>query len=140
MVSLLLDTNVVSEAALPAPNPLVVARLEAAEGEAAISAVTAHELRYGLERMTAGRRRDALRRFLRVILERFPVLPYDRRAAAWHATERARLDRLGFVRGHVDGQIAAVAAANDLTLVTRNVRDFDGYRGIRVEDWWSSPP
>lgn len=37
---------------------------------------------------------------------------------------------------YADGQIAATAAANDLTLVTRNVRDFAGFGGPRVESWW----
>jgi predicted nucleic acid-binding protein len=37
----------------------------------------------------------------------------------------------------VDGQIAAIAAVNDLVLVTRNVRDFSGFAGLDVESWFS---
>lgn len=135
-MSLLLDTNVVSEAARLAPNPAIVDRLAAAEGSAAISAVTWHELRYGVERLPEGRRRNDLARFLWGFVERYPVLAYDERAAGWHAVERARLERVGVSRPDADGQIAATAITNDLTLVTRNLKDFDGFRGLRIESWW----
>jgi predicted nucleic acid-binding protein len=35
----------------------------------------------------------------------------------------------------VDGQIAAIALLHNLTLVTRNVRDFAHFAGLNVEDW-----
>src|SRR5436190_936997 len=70
--------------------------------------------------------------------EPFPVLPYSGAAAAWHARERARLEAEGFPRPFADGQVAAIAATEDLVLVTRNVEDFAGYRRLRVESWWPS--
>jgi tRNA(fMet)-specific endonuclease VapC len=63
------------------------------------------------------------------------VLPYDEHAASWHARERARLTKRGKPPSFVDGQIAAVAAVNGLTLVTRNVRDFVAF-AVRVESWF----
>lgn len=136
MTTLLLDTNVVSEAVRPRPEPAVLDRLAAADGEAAIAAVTWHELRYGVERLPAGRRRAALDEFVRGIVGRYPVLAYDERAARWHAVERARLERGGESRSFVDGQIAATAVTHGLTLVTRNLPDFHGYEGLRVQSWW----
>jgi len=38
---------------------------------------------------------------------------------------------------YADGQIAAVAVVNGLTLVTANVRDFRHVEGLRVENWWA---
>ena len=35
----------------------------------------------------------------------------------------------------MDQRITAVALANDLILVTRNVRDFELIEGLRIEDW-----
>lgn len=64
-----------------------------------------------------------------------PILPYDEAAADWHARERARLVAAGRTPPLLDGQIAAVAAVNDLVLVTSNVRDFRGFDGLRIEDW-----
>jgi tRNA(fMet)-specific endonuclease VapC len=66
------------------------------------------------------------------------ILPYDASAAAWHARERARLTRRGKRPAFVDGQIAAIAAVNDLVLVTRNLRDFSGFSGLEIESWFSA--
>ncbi len=40
------------------------------------------------------------------------------------------------MRPFADGQIAATAATNGLTLITRNLSDFEGYVGLRVQSWW----
>lgn len=132
----LLDTNVISEAAKPAPDPQVLARLAKAEGLAALSSITWHELRYGTRRLPPGRRREALEIFVHALPARFSVLPYDQRAADWHARERARLEATGTPPPFADGQIAAIAATNDLLLVTRNVGDFSGFSGLEVQTWW----
>lgn len=70
-----------------------------------------------------------------VVLPNFPVLEYDREAADWHALERARLSASGRTPPFTDGQIAAIAHVNDLILVTGNSRDFEGFQGLRLEDW-----
>jgi len=56
-------------------------------------------------------------------------------AAAWHARERARLANMGRMPPFVDGQIAAIAATNELVLVTANPKDFQAFRGLVVADW-----
>lgn len=137
-VRLLLDTNVISEAARPHPEPSVIRRLAETEETAALSATTWHELRYGVQRLPAGRRREALEIFLNTLANRFPVLPYDARAAEWHAVQRARLEASGVRVAAADGQIAATAVTNGLTLVTRNVGDFAGFSGLTTEDWWAA--
>lgn len=50
------------------------------------------------------------------------------------AEERARLSKTGLTPSFADGQIAAVAAVNDLTLVT-DVADFENFDGLRIERW-----
>jgi len=132
----LLDTNVISEATRPAPHPQVLARLGAAEGRAAIAAITWHELRYGVRRLPSSWRRDALEIFVRGLPARFPVLAYDQQAAEWHAGERARLERAGRQPSVADGQIAATAVSHDLVLVTRNLPDFAAFGDLRTESWW----
>jgi len=64
------------------------------------------------------------------------MLDYDRAAAEWHAFERARLAANGLTPPFSDGQIAAVAAVNNLTLVTFNTVHFNRFEGLRVESWW----
>ena len=64
-MSFLLDTNVVSEWVRPRPDAGVVAWLaEADEDRVFISVVTLAELRYGIERLTAGQRRRRLDEWL----------------------------------------------------------------------------
>ncbi len=62
-------------------------------------------------------------------------MPYDGRAAQWHAAERARLTRIGKTPPFADGQIAAVAVVNDLTLVTANAADFANFQDLRIQNW-----
>lgn len=65
----------------------------------------------------------------------FQILPYDEVAATWHGQERARLEKLGRPAPYVDGQIAAIAYANGLVLVTVNVTDFAPFKDLQVENW-----
>ncbi|MCP5156056.1 MAG: type II toxin-antitoxin system VapC family toxin [Ectothiorhodospiraceae bacterium] len=132
----LLDTNIVSEPLRPDPSPGVMRRLQRHQGELAIPSLVWHELRFGCARLPPSRRRNAIERYLdEVVAPCFPMLDYDRAAAEWHATERARLSASGRTPPFVDGQIAAIAQAHGLTLVTRNVTDFADFDGVRVKRW-----
>lgn len=120
------------------PDPSVLERLEAHGGECAISAHVWHELNYGVARLPRGKRRDVLHAFLRdVVHPTLPILPYDERAADWLAGERVRLEKAGKHTAVVDGQIAAVAATNGISIVTANVPDFLFFRGLSVHNWMS---
>lgn len=70
-----------------------------------------------------------------VVGRTLPLLPYDAAAAAWHAAERARLEKRGRLPSFADGQIAAIAAVHGLVLVTRNGKDFRAFRDVEVERW-----
>ncbi len=132
----LLDTNIASEPLRPSPSRTVLRRLASHEGETAIASIVWHELQFGCARLPVSRRREAIERYLEeVVLASFPILDYDRIAAEWHARERARLEAAGKTPPFVDGQIAAIACANDLVLVTANKVDFRGFKGLRVESW-----
>jgi tRNA(fMet)-specific endonuclease VapC len=132
----LLDTNIVSEPLRPKPQHGVVRKLTRHEEEIAIPSVVWHELRFGAERLPASHRRDAIVQYLdEVVLATMPILDYDRAAAEWHATERARLAARGKTPPFADGQIAAIAHVNDLILVTFNDADFRQFQGLRVLSW-----
>ncbi|GAB4126200.1 MAG: hypothetical protein OHK0050_38830 [Roseiflexaceae bacterium] len=64
-----------------------------------------------------------------------PVLPYHEAAASWHGRERARLGALGRTPPFADGQIAAIAHAHQLILVTFNTADYADFSGLTLEDW-----
>ena len=132
----LLDTNVVSEPMRPVPAAGILRRLEEHKGQLAIAAPVWHELRFGCELLPPSRRRDALESYLaEVVLPSLPILDYDRQAADWHARERSRLVRAGRTPPFADGQIAAVARVNELTLVTSDLTDFGSFEGLRLERW-----
>jgi tRNA(fMet)-specific endonuclease VapC len=132
----LLDTSIVAAPVSRTPNPQIVKRLDEHGLECAIAAPVWHELMYGCRRLPRGKRREAIEHYLHdVVQASFPILPYDEAAATWHGYERARLESLGKPAPFTDGQIAAIAHANDLVLVTLKVKDFAGFKGLQVTNW-----
>jgi len=138
-VTFLLDTNVVSEWVKPRPDPGVIAWLTSADEDSVfISVVTIGELRYGIERLASGRRRDRLDEWLRHDLPvRFEgrVLSVDAAVAQAWGTIVTRRDRAGQPIGVMDAFIAATAAVHDLTVVTRNAGDFRSVVASVVDPW-----
>jgi len=65
----------------------------------------------------------------------FRSLPFDDAAAEVYGIIRADLERRGMPIGPYDLQIASIALAYDLVLVTHNIREFGRVVGLRVEDW-----
>ncbi len=136
MLRYLLDTSIVSSPVSKIPDPRIVGRLAEHGPECAIAAPVWHELVFGCRRLPKGKRRSGLEAYLdKVVRATFPILPYDDVAATWHGQERARLEALGRPTPYVDGQIAAIAHANQLVLVTLNTKDFASYMGLEVENW-----
>ena len=132
----LLDTNVLSESVKTSPQKSVLKLTERHQHEIATAAPVWHELFYGCQRLAVSRQREILETFLHDVLKpNMIILPYDERAAEWHAKERARLTVLGQIPSFVDGQIAAVAKVNGLILVTRNTPDFEKFSGLKLENW-----
>ncbi|MEO1190718.1 MAG: type II toxin-antitoxin system VapC family toxin [Pseudomonadota bacterium] len=126
MAGSLLDTNVVSELIRPKPESRVVAFLDTlAEGW--ISALTLHELAYGVLRHPSPARRDYLSKRIAEIstLYRDRVLSIDSAVAERAAHQRVMAAKEGRVLHLADALIAGTAAVHGLILVTRNVSDFD---------------
>jgi tRNA(fMet)-specific endonuclease VapC len=114
----------------------VLKHLALFELEIATAAPVFHELQYGVRRLAESAKRRMLKAYLEeVILPNIPILPYDQRAAVWHAGQRARLAVNGRPPAFIDGQIAAIARVNGLVLVTRNVADFRDFQELEVENW-----
>jgi len=81
-----------------------------------------------------GRRRRVLERYLDEVVARLDILAHDRKAAVWHAATPARPEARGQNASFVDAQIAAVAAVNGLTVVTRHVDRF-ATLDVKVATW-----
>ena len=132
----LLDTNILAEPLRPVPNPAIMLKLKEFESQLAIPAVVWHEMWFGCHRLQQSPRRKAIEKYLlEVVVPSMPILPYDTAASEYHAEERARLSLLGKTPSFADGQIAAIAHANGLTVVTLNLSDFQEFRDLQIEDW-----
>jgi toxin FitB len=127
-MSFLLDTNAISEWVKPRPNPGLIEWMESTdEDRIFISVVSLAELRYGAERMAAGKRRSRLEEWLRDELPlRFEgrILSVDIDVADGWGKIVSRSESAGRPIGVMDAFLAATAEMHRLTLVTRNVSDF----------------
>jgi predicted nucleic acid-binding protein len=141
-MSFLLDTNVVSEWVKPSPNPGVVAWMaEIDEDQVFLSVVSLTELRYGVERMPSGKRQKRLNAWLQEELPlRFEgrILTIDRAVADACGKLVARSEAVGRPIKAMDAFIAATAEVHQLTLVTRNVSDFQATVSAILNPWTAS--
>jgi toxin FitB len=138
-VKFLLDTNVISEPWKPRPNPAVLEWLAATDEDSIyLSVVTITELRHGIERLAAGRKRNHLDQWLsEVLARRFSgrILPIDFEIADACGKLAARSEKIGRPIEPRDAYIAATAEVHSLTLVTRNVGDFQPVLKSILNPW-----
>ena len=128
----LLDTNVCI-VYLNQPNSLVRKYLETfLPSDISVCSVVKAELFYGAMR---SKNPERTYRLQEAFLNRFVSLPFDDDAAKIFGDVRARLSNLGTPIGPYDVQIASIALANDLILVTHNTREFSRVEGLQLEDW-----
>jgi predicted nucleic acid-binding protein len=130
-ITFLLDTNTVSELTKSAPDARCLAWLTANAAQCAISTITLAELRYGVERLTDGKRKAALDRDFAFLLEDYQgrFFEFDGPSATEWGRYAAELEAdagEAWWKHHDfrDTQIAAIAREYGLTVVTRNTRHF----------------
>jgi len=136
----LLDTNVISELLKPEPEAKVVRWIEETdESILFLSVITIGEIRNGIERLAAGRRRGRLESWLKIDLRarfRNRILPVDESVAErWGALSAAAAAAKGKPLPVIDGLLAATAVHHDLMFVTRNVRDVAGTSVSTLNPW-----
>jgi len=119
----MLDTNTIIALVMNDDEGVVRRAAECDEGEIVTSAIAYAEIAHG-----AHRGRPPAFDQLRAFVEEVQVLEFDFKAACAYAT-------LPFRRASYDRLIAAHALSHDLTVVTRNVKDFADVPGLKVENW-----
>ena len=136
-INYLLDSNILSEPARLKPDDTVLQRFAEHDGEYATAAIVWHELVYGCELLAASKRKTQLQSYLTMLLANgLTVLPFDQAATDWYAKERAELKRQGQTCAYADGEIAAIAATQQLILVTRNTQDFVSFQQLALQNWF----
>jgi hypothetical protein len=135
----LLDTNVLSALMLvQLPAALVTWRAETPSRLLYTAAVCQAEILAGIAVLPAGRRRSDLLGAAREVFENGfagKIWPFDPAAAEAYAEIFAARRRAGRPTKPTDLMIAAIALAHDASIITRNVRDFDGC-GVAIVNPW----
>jgi tRNA(fMet)-specific endonuclease VapC len=125
----LLDTNAVI--AVMKGDANLLARLKRYRPQDfVLSAIVVHELYYGAQK--SQQKADNL---ARIEALQFPVLEFDREDARHAGEIRATLAALGTPIGPYDALIGGQARARKLTLMTRNVREFERIKALAIETW-----
>ena len=136
---IVLDTNVVSEAMKPMPDPRVRAWLNEQSADTLyLSSITVAELTFGIASLPAGKRKNMLDKALDGLMTLFQarVLPFDIDAARSYATlaVTARQNGRGFPTP--DGYIAAIAASRSFTVASRDTAPYEAC-GLQVINPWT---
>lgn len=139
-VGFLLDTNVLSELMRQFPNPLVTAWLDNQTiNQLQTSVVSQAEILAGIAVLPAGHRREVLAKGAEQLFQQDfggRWLVFGSAAAEQFALVRAQRQLAGRPVSTEDAQIAAIALAINLTLVTRNIKDFEAIDGLEVINPW----
>lgn len=139
MSGFLIDTNVISEFAKPEPNRHVKLWFQTADPNSLfVSVITFGEIRLGIENMPIGRRRTDLERWVNEGLPEWfesNLLSVTKPIADRWAQITVQAKTRGSALATTDGLIAATALERGLTLVTRNVKDFEGLGNSIFNPW-----
>jgi tRNA(fMet)-specific endonuclease VapC len=127
----MLDTNALSELVRNPHGPLARKLTTLDPDAVCTSIVAACELRFGARRKGSAPLTQRVEQLLQVLT----VLPLDTPADEHYADIRASLERSGTPIGSHDLFIAAHARSRGMTLLTRNLREFQHVPGLTVEDW-----
>lgn len=103
------------------------------DSDIAISTINLFELEYGMGKSDNRIKMDS---YVESLCRRYAVLDFDRAASQQAGVIRALLDTRGTPIGPYDIQMAGIALSKNLTVVTRNTREFVRVPGLQVENWY----
>lgn len=136
----LIDTNVLSELMRENPAPQVLAWFASQNANLMqTSAITHAEILAGIALLPAGKRREAMAHAASQIFEEDfagRCTDFGGQAVRHYALVRAQRQLAGRPIDTADAQIAAIALATHLTLITRNTKDFEGIDNLQVVNPW----
>jgi len=136
---IVLDTNTLSELLAPSPDSRAAAMIEEFLPSSYFTSVTVAEIAEGAKRMPRGPKRTRIESQLSSLVDEFSAfaLPFTHREADDFGRIRAERFRMGRPVGVADAMIAAICATRGATLVTRNIRDFEGV-GLELINPWDA--
>ena len=127
----LVDANVLSEPTKPVPNNKVIDWLTANEGNLVVDSIIMGELCVGILALPRGRKRTKLEHWFDDVVQTIDCLPWDATISRRWAKLVVELKQKGDKLPLLDSMIAATALQHDLSVATRNMRDFNK-TGVQV--------
>jgi len=139
---IMLDSNVVAELMKERIDPAVARFSDRQPIEMLfLPSLVVAEIRYGIARMPAGRRRNEVDQGFETLLEKgfaARILCFDDESAKGYATARKMREKAGRPVEIQDLLIGGMALAYGASLATRNTADFEGY-GVSLVNPWDAP-
>ena len=134
-----LDTNVISEPVKPHPDLNVIDYLRQVSNRSYITSVVLGEIYLGVEILPEGRRKQNLRIHADSVRDAYRnrTIPFTGEMAEHYAVSVAHLKRQGIAIKVNDAYIAAAAATHGAILCTRNLKDFQHYPDLQMQDPWN---
>ena len=130
----LLDTNIISY--WMRGDQRIIEKIKCCSpAELALSTITLAEIYYGIENSSV--KKKERRKKIEHIKSLLDIYPFNEHAAIAYGVIRAQLEKTGRPISERDLQIASIAVANRLCVVTHNTKEFDRVQKLSVEDWAS---
>ena len=130
----LFDTDAITNILKKKPSKKLLKNIKTvSKKEGNISTITLGEIIYG-----AFKSPDPdfhLNNLQTILLPAINILSYDSKAAYFYGKIRADLEVDGKIIPHADIQIASIAFANNLIIITGNIKHFSRIPGLIVQDW-----
>ena len=123
----LIDTCLISELRRPVPSESVKNWFQTCEeNQLFISVLTIGEIKYGMQRLQSGKKKDDLEEWFNQVIDSYSnrILPITQHICITWAIMRSTAENKGLQLSVIDGLLAATAKEHNLILVTRNIKDF----------------
>jgi tRNA(fMet)-specific endonuclease VapC len=112
-------------------NPNVLAKFDEFESAIYLCSIVHSECLFG----ALNKNNLKFERFYTSLFNKFGYYVYGKKESKNFATIKSYLQKSGKIVGDFDIMIAAIALANNLTLVTNNIKDFANIKDLKLEDW-----
>ncbi len=130
----LFDTDAITNILKKKPSEKLVKNISGLKREDQfITTITIGEIVYGS--FKSGNPQCHLNNLRNILLPAVNILSFDSQAAFIYGKTRAGLENSGDIISHADVQIASIAIANNLTLITGNIKHFIKIPQLKIEDW-----